>query len=270
MRDVTDMKLLLKLMYDGTAYHGFQYQPNAVSVQGVLTEKISAAFGFPCTVTGCSRTDSGVHALGYCAAVEPASGDVGEAWCSIPAGKVHRLLNMHLPDDISVIGACMTEDSFHPRYSAVSKEYIYLINDKPYPDPFKRNRAYHVKRPISDAGIELMNEAAGMLLGRHDFSGFMASGSSVKDTVRNLVRLDVQRRCDGEVVLTAAADGFLYNMVRILTGTLLDVASGKLSASDMKKILEKTDRSAAGFTAPAHGLYLNKVNYGEDIVFLAE
>ncbi len=264
------MKLLVKLMYDGTAYHGFQYQPNASSIQGVLTEKISDAFGFPCTVTGCSRTDSGVHALGYCAAVEPAAEIYGDTWCSIPPSKIHRLLNMYLPDDIAVIGACMVGGSFHPRYSAVSKEYVYLINDRPYPDPFQRFRAYHVKRSISDMQTEMMNAAAAELLGRHDFSGFMASGSSVKDTSRCLTHLDVRRREDGLLVLTAAADGFLYNMVRILTGTLLDVAWGKLSPSDMKGILESSDRTAAGFTAPAHGLYLNKVNYGEDIVFLAD
>lgn len=265
------MKLLLKIMYDGTGYHGFQYQPNAISVQEVLTERISSAFGMPCTVTGCSRTDAGVHALGFCAAVEPADEALGrEAWCTMPAGRIHRRLNTVFPDDIAVIGACITDDSFHPRYSALGKEYIYRIRDTVYPDPFDRNRAYQIRRTLSDDMIDEMNRAASSLMGRHDFCGFMASGSSVTDTVRNLKNLSVERVGEGEVILRAEADGFLYNMVRILTGTLLDVAYGKLSADDMEEILSSQTRSRAGFTAPAHGLYLNRVDYGDEVVFLAD
>lgn len=265
------MKLLLKIAYDGSAYHGFQYQPGAVSVQGVLTDAVSKAFGMECTVTGCSRTDAGVHALGFCAAVEPKDDSLkGESWCTVPAARVHRLLNMHLPDDIAVVGCARVNDSFHPRYAAVSKEYIYRICDSVCPDPFKRQRAYHVKRRISDGQLRLMNECAGILLGKHDFSGFMAQGSSVKDTVRTIYDLNVTRASENEVMLSVRGDGFLYNMVRIITGTLLDAAYGRLNADDVRRALEECDRTRAGATAPPTGLYLNRVEYEENIFFEAE
>ncbi|MBR6808191.1 MAG: tRNA pseudouridine(38-40) synthase TruA [Clostridia bacterium] len=265
------MKLLLKIAYDGAAYHGFQYQPNALSVQEVLTACVSKAFSVECTVTGCSRTDAGVHALGFCAAVEPKDeGLKGEKWCTVPPSKVHRLLNMHLPGDIAVTGAAVVDDSFHPRYSAHSKEYVYRICDSVYPDPFKRSRAYHIKRRLTDEQIKIMNEFGKILLGRHDFSGFMAQGSSVKDTVRTLYRLEVKRVSEFEVTLTVSGDGFLYNMVRIITGTLLDAAFGRITSEDVKNALEKCDRSRTGFTVPAEGLYLNRVEYGEITEFFAD
>ena len=264
------MKLLLKIKYDGGAYHGFQYQPNAPTVQGVLTEKISEAFGFPCTVTGCSRTDAGVHALGYCAAVEPCDdAKKGEPWCTIPDERVHRALNVVLPSDIAVVGACKVDDDFHPRYDTLWKEYVYMIADGVSPDPFLRGRAFHTKKHLSDADIAKMNEAAELLIGRHDFSTFMAQGSSVTDTVRTLFDLSVERSGEDSVKITARGDGFLYNMVRILAGTLLDVAAGKIAVPDMTEILESLDRSKAGFTAPACGLYLNRVDYGDKVEFKA-
>ena len=265
------MKLLLKIRYDGSAYSGFQCQPNAPTVQSVLTERFSQAFGFPCTVTGCSRTDAGVHALGYIAAVEPAENDKrGDEWCNIPVGKIHRVLNMNLPSDISVMGAAFVPDTFHPRYDTVSKEYLYLIDDSVYPDPFFRDRVWHLKRKVSDRGIELMNEGAKLLMGKHDFSSFMASGSSVTDTVRTLFELKAERDADGKIRITARGDGFLYNMVRILTGTLLDVAFEKIKVSQIKEILERCDRRLAGPTAPPCGLYLKEVTYSEVIDFSAE
>ena len=265
------MKLLLKVAYDGTSYHGFQYQPNAVSVQGVLTEYVSKAFGLECTVTGCSRTDSGVHAVGFCAAVEPKDDTLkGETWCTVPDSKVHRLLNMHLPNDIAVVGCVRVSDDFHPRYGAVSKEYVYKMTDSVSPDPFMHNRAYHLKRRLTDDQIELMNDTAKILIGKHDFSGFMAQGSSVKDTVRTIMSLKVERTANYNVELTVSGDGFLYNMVRIITGTLLDVAWGRLSKDDVRRALVNCDRSSAGFTAPAHGLYLNEVKYGENFEFYAD
>lgn len=264
------MKLLLKIKYDGGAYHGFQYQPNATSVQGTLTEKISEVFGFPCTVTGCSRTDAGVHALGYCAAVEPATEEKkGTFWCTIPEERVHRALNVALPDDIAVVGACKVDDDFHPRYDTLWKEYVYVISDGVSPDPFQRGRAYHAKKCLSDDDIAEMNEAAKFLLGRHDFSTFMAQGSSVTDTVRTLFDLSVRRTGENTVMITARGDGFLYNMVRILAGTLLDVVGGKITVADMPGILTSLDRSKAGFTAPACGLYLSHVEYGDKVDFKA-
>lgn len=268
------MKLLLKIMYDGSLYSGYQYQPNAATVQGVLTDKISEALGQRCFVTGCSRTDAGVHALGFCAAVEPAQkkdgGAYGDIWCTIPTEKLHRVINPILPNDISVVGACRVEDSFHPRYDARSKEYVYVISDGVCRDPFKFGRAYMLPSCITDDGLLKMREAAQQLVGRHDFSAFMAAGSSVKDTVRTLKRLEVERTDENTVTVTAAADGFLYNMVRILTGTLLDTARGKIDVGSIKEILDSRDRQRAGFTAPPCGLYLKSVDYGQNIEFKAE
>lgn len=266
-----NVKLLLKIRYDGTAYSGFQYQPTAPTVQGVLTAKLSETFGFPCTVTGCSRTDAGVHALGYVAAVEPVSEKLREGtWCPIPEGKIHRAVNMRLPDDISVIGAAFVPDSFHPRYDTVAKEYLYVIDDKVFPDPFLRGRAYHLKRPLTECQLDRMNSAAAYLVGKHDFSSFMAAGSSITDTVRTLYKLEVSRAPDGTVNIVARGDGFLYNMVRILAGTLIDAALGKTEVQDAEKILESCDRRCAGPTAPACGLYLREVVYAEEIRFSAE
>ena len=265
------MKILLKLMYHGGAYHGFQIQPDVVTVQGTLMKCFEKAFGFPCKVTGCSRTDAGVHARGYCCTVEPdESASVPPVWCTVPAGKLHRFLGIHLPEDIAVVGACYADDGFHPRYNAKSKEYLYVIRDSVTCDPFLADRQYQVKHYIDDAAVVRMNEAAEKLLGYHDFASFAASGSSIEDTRRTLHRLDVRRTGEFEVTVTAAGDGFLYNMVRILTGTLLEVASGKLSPEDMTDILESRDRRRAGFTVPAHGLYLNRVDYGDTIKFAAD
>ena len=265
------MKILLKLMYHGGAYHGFQVQPSEVTVQGTLAACLEKAFGFPCKVTGCSRTDAGVHARGYCCTVEPAeTAEAPQVWCTVPAGKIHRFLGIHLPADITVVGACYVDDSFHPRYNAVSKEYVYLIRDSVVCDPFLSDRQYQIKHRVTDDDLTRMNEAAEKLLGYHDFASFVASGSSIEDTRRTLYKLDARRTGEYEITVTAAADGFLYNMVRILTGTLLEVASSKLSPSDITEILESRDRRRAGFTAPAHGLYLNRVDYDIGVDFAAE
>ena len=152
------MKLLLKIMYDGRAYHGFQVQPNGISVQEALCTAGEKFFGFPVAVTGCSRTDSGVHALGFCAAVSPRDKALSRTeWCTVPAAKLHRAMAPYLPDDISVIAAAQVEDDFHPRYCAVEKEYIYKIWDAPYKDPFLRGRAYMTLRQLSDDDIARMN-----------------------------------------------------------------------------------------------------------------
>lgn len=262
------MKLLLRISYDGGAYHGFQYQTNAPTVQEVLTSAISAVMGFPCSVTGCSRTDAGVHAVGFCASVEPADPvSRGDSWCPIPTKRIPAAINSALPSDVAVTGALECTDNFHPRYSVLWKEYGYLIHDGEYPDPFTRKYAYCLRRRLTADSIRLMNEAAEKLIGRHDFAAFMASGSSVSDTTRNLMRLEAERLDERKVVVYARADGFLYNMVRILVGTLLDVASGKKTPDDAFEILKHRNRNLAGSTAPAHGLCLYRVNYGAEIDF---
>lgn len=265
------MKLLLKLSYDGSAYCGFQYQPNCPTVQGTLTTAFSEMFGFPCLVTGCSRTDAGVHALGYVASVEPAelSRRDGE-WWRIPTERIHRAAERYLPDDISLLGAAAVADSFHPRYSVSSKEYVYVIADSICRDPFMRGRAFRLGRVLDEKRISLMNEAAQQLVGRHDFSSFMSAGSRVSDTVRTLFSVRAERVSDGLVTVSVRGDGFLYNMVRIIVGTLLEAAFGGLDVSDVKTVLSSHDRRAAGATAPACGLYLREVFYPEDIRFAAE
>ena len=259
------MKLLLKIAYDGNGFRGFQYQPGERTVQGVLTETISEWLGMRCMVTGCSRTDAGVHALGFVVSVEPENGGSGD-WLPVPCGKVHRALSGYLPEDISVKGEALAEDGFHPRYSALCKCYEYRMYDSVALDPFSRDREWHLKRPISETGLQRMREAARHMEGIHDFRSFMASGSSVTDTVRNVSCISIER--NGErIVLNATANGFLYNMVRIITGTLVDCAYGTIEPDDIPAVIEARERSAAGRTAPACGLYLKEVKYGNNVEF---
>lgn len=265
------MKLLLKIMYDGTAYCGFQSQKNGYSVQEILTKAISALTGMDCTVTGCSRTDAGVHALGFCAAVCPAAAvspdnpQSAENWLTIPLEKLPRAAEKFLPPDISIYAAAVMDDSFHPRYDVASKEYIYKITDTPYRNPFTAGRVWQLKRPISEEGLRQMSFAAEKIHGYRDYSSFMAAGSKIVDARRNVSRCTINREPDGIITLRISADGFLYNMVRIITGTLIDTAYGTFSPDDMDRIIEAKDRSAAGRTAPACGLYLNEVTYHQPI-----
>lgn len=257
------MRLLLKIIYDGTAYAGYQAQPDVPSIQGALTEAISSALGMKCSVTGCSRTDAGVHALGFVAAVEPV-GNHADDWLLIPVGRVHRAAARYLPCDISICGEALVDDDFHPRYSVKLKEYLYRMYDTPYADPFLTHRAWHLKRQITDEGIARMNRCAELIVGRRDFSSFMASGSKIVNAVREVCSLTVERRGDF-IELRISADGFLYNMVRIITGTLIDCAYGTIEPCDITGIIEAKDRTRAGRTAPPEGLYLANVKYGREI-----
>lgn len=239
---------------------GYQYQPDVRTVQGTLTSAVSSCFGREMKITGCSRTDAGVHALGFCCTAEPA-GEYADGWLRIPVGKVHRALSRFLPEDIAVAGESEAADDFHPRYSVVSKEYIYRMYDTVGTDPFLNGRAWHLKHPVASEGLVRMNEGARALIGSHDFTSFMASGSKIEDARRTIESLSVTR--DGSMLtLRVRADGFLYNMVRIITGTLADCAYGTIDPAELGRILEKRDRCAAGKTAPADGLYLNDVTYG--------
>jgi len=265
------MKILLRIRYNGTNYCGFQAQPNGVSVQSVLTESFSRLFGFPCNITGCSRTDSGVHALGFCAALEPREEERRlQKWCSIPVGRIHRAVNVLLPEDIAVSAAAEVEDDFHPRYNVTKKTYEYHIADSPARDPFQHLRAYHALCAVGDAGLEKMRSAAALFVGRHDFSGYMASGSKITDAVRTVADAGVERRADGMLVYRVTADGFLYNMVRIMAGTLLDCAYGRKTVQDAEAALLTGERARAGFTAPGHGLYLCRVEYDRPVLWMCE
>ena len=252
------MKILLKISYLGTAYCGYQVQPNGVSIQQRLNEAALGVFGFPCDIVGCSRTDSGVHANMFCATIARKGAESLET--AIPIDRVPFALSAYLPQDICVYAAGWVSDDFHARYDVVEKEYIYRFYNRPVRDPFEEGRSAHVPKPITREGLEKMRLAAATLCGTHDFSAYMAKGSSVKSTVRTITHADVTRNGD-VIVFRVAANGFLYNMVRILAGTLLDVGQEKITVEEFVAVTEGCDRSRAGATMPACGLYLNRVIY---------
>ena len=252
------MKILLHISYIGTEYCGYQVQPNGVSVQQKLNEAAKQLFGYDCDIVGCSRTDSGVHANQFCATVTKKKECFLDT--SIPASKIAQAMTFWLPEDISVFAAEEVDDNFHPRYDVRYKEYVYKIWNAPIRNPFLNGLAWHSPKKIDNCALEKMREAAAHFVGKHDFASFMAADSTVSETVRTVYEAKVER--DGNLItFRVSADGFLYNMVRIFTGTLVDVAYGKISPDDIPSIIEARDRRAAGSTAPAHGLYLNRVVY---------
>lgn len=244
------MKVLLELSYDGTDYHGWQVQPGRVTVQSTVQDACERVFGARLPVTGCSRTDSGVHARRFYCTVE---GDI-----TVPCERIPAALNSLLPPDISVLSAVAVADSFHPRYDCLGKEYCYSIYTGKVRDPLNYKHSWQLCRPLD---AEAMRCAARHFIGTHDFAAFCASGSSVTDTVRTVSSLEIKAEDDGYVKVCVSADGFLYNMVRIIVGTLVKVGMGKLDAESIDEIIESRDRSKAGNTAPACGLYLNQVFY---------
>lgn len=252
------MKILLHISFLGTNYSGYQVQKGHATIQGTLCEAATKVFGVKCDITGCSRTDSGVHANEFCATASEHGKKILET--TIPIEKIPLAFVSVLPDDISVISAEMVDDDFHARYDVEYKEYVYKIYNGPIPDPFYADRSLHYPRAIDEKALDKMREGAKCFVGTHDFSSYMASGSDIKDTVRTVLDADVTREGDF-VVFKVSADGFLYNMVRIFTGTLLGVAEGKISPDDIPKITDAHDRRLAGVTAPAKGLYLNRVVY---------
>ena len=227
-------------------------------MQGALCDAAERVFSAPCDVTGCSRTDSGVHANEFCATVTYRKKSGIDT--TIPIDKIPIAFSSVLPPDISVFGAEWVSEDFHPRYDVLYKEYEYRIYNKPLPDPFLFGRCWHYPREIDGAALEKMKEAAKHFVGKKDFAAYMAAGSDIKDTVRTVFSADVEREGD-VIVFRVSADGFLYNMVRILTGTLVSVAQGKLEPEDIPNVTASLDRKKAGATAPPSGLYLNRVVY---------
>jgi tRNA pseudouridine38-40 synthase len=247
------MTYLAKIKYLGTHFHGFQVQPGLRTVQGELNAALDLAFGLPCKVTGCSRTDAGVHANEFCVKVDCDGG-------TIPADKLPIAVSRFLPNDLSLFYAEECSEGFHPRYDVKEKEYLYrIINSRIY-DPFEFGRAWFVARPITDEGIERMRDASKYIMGKKDFATFMAEGSDIVDTVRTVTNLSVEKNGD-LIEIRICADGFLYNMVRIIVGTLTEVAFGRFDPEEMPDIIASKDRTRAGMTAPADGLYLNSVKY---------
>ena len=243
---------LFKIKYDGFAFHGWQIQPNGVTVQQCVTDAFERIFSQKVTVHGCSRTDAGVHANEFCFNCRIET--------DMPCDRIICALNAVLPEETAVTDCREVSDGFHARFDCKGKEYVYIINNSAVRDPFSLHTAYHYKYRLDEKQLDLQ---AKDFIGRHDFAAFCASGSSVKDTVRTVYDFTVER--DGDrVIFKISGDGFLYNMVRIAVGTLLDISRGRLEAGSVPQIIESRDRSRAGVTAPACGLYLNKVFYGEN------
>ena len=252
------MKLLLHVSFMGTNYCGYQVQPNGITVQQKLNEAARALFGYECDIIGCSRTDSGVHANQFCVTVSKKG--VNSLDTTIPTERIPQAIAPYLPDDIAVFDAQQVSESFHPRYDVKYKEYVYQIWNRPERNPFVYDRSWHYPKHISDKALAQMNLAAAHFVGTHDFASYMASDSKICDTVRTIYEAEVIRK-DDMVIFRVCANGFLYNMVRILTGTLLAVAEGKITPNDIPLITDAKDRRFAGITVPAHGLFLNRVVY---------
>ena len=244
-------RLLLKIRYNGSGFVGWQVQKNGKSVQEQMQDAIEEIFGERVGVTGCSRTDSGVHAMEYCLCFDPPR--------PMELKRIPWALNSVLPVDISVLSCEEVEEDFHPRYYAVAKEYIYRFYDGFAPDPFKNGLSFHERKGLDE---RKMNEAAKNFLGTHDFAAFMSTGSKIEDTVRTIYLSQVTRE-GNDVIFRVVGDGFLYNMVRIMAGTLLFVSMGKINSADIPSIIDKKNRALLGKTMPPYGLYLNKVYYDE-------
>lgn len=241
--------LLITIKYDGSAYHGWQVQKNALTVQEVFQNAVEKVFLSRLDVKGCSRTDTGVHANMYCVSLKTDM-DI------TPYGVI-MALNSNLPRDIAVVDCREVDDDFHPRYSCKSKEYIYKIYNGRIRNPFDADYALHYNRPID---AEYLNREAQAFVGKYDYSGFCSANSDVEDTVRDVKSFSVWREGD-YVYFKVEADGFLYNMVRIMVGTLLFVNEGKIKEGELKDVILSKDRKRAGKTASPNGLYLNKINY---------
>lgn len=247
-------RLLLTLRYDGTRYHGWQVQPNGVTVQQVMQDAVERLTGVRSGLTGCSRTDAGVHANMFCCTLDTA--------CPLRGDKMAAALNAHLPADVAVYGCREVPADFHPRYMAAGKRYVYRIWNAPARNPFWQGYALHRQRRLDG---RRMDEAAAAYCGTHDFTAFCSAGSAVEDRVRTVRRCGVSRQGD-LVTFTVEADGFLYNMVRIMVGTLLDMDAGRIPWDALPAILLSRDRDRAGATAPACGLYLDEVFYPDAAV----
>lgn len=242
--------IFIKMQFIGTNYCGYQVQKNGVTIMQKIGEAIYSVMGEQVDVKGCSRTDSGVHANEYCLNFKTES--------TIPCENILRGLNHYLPQDIAVFSCEEKPLDFHARYNCTAKEYIYKIYNGKVRNPFYEGFALHVWKPID---VDKLNRAAGQFVGRYDFSSFCsANAKPMESNVRTVMEAEVTREGD-MVIFRVKADGFLYNMVRIMVGTLLFVHMGKIDENDILNIIKKKDRAYAGKTAAPYGLYLNRVFY---------
>lgn len=242
-------RILLTVSYDGTAYAGWQFQNNGPSIQEELEKALEKALGCFTRVTGASRTDAGVHALGQRAHFDTVS--------NIPPDKYPFVLNRFLPRDIRVVEGKQAADDFHARFDAAGKLYTYRIHNAPHPSAIYRNCTAHFPYPLDE---KIMHEAGQQILGTHDFAAFAAAGGSAKTTIRTIDFLSVIRQ-DQEVILQVHGNAFLYNMVRIIAGALMGIGQGKLPFDCLSRALQSGNRLDLGVTAPACGLELTRVEY---------
>ena len=241
------MRYFAKIRYLGTNFHGFQVQPEKRTVQSVLSNGLFQALGYPCKVTGCSRTDAGVHALEQCFSFKT----------NFSPNKLPLALNSKLPDDIKILWAKEVEPNFHARYSAHKKTYIYRLKTETIQSPFDYDTTAYIPYKLD---LKKMQEAAKYFIGTHNFKAFCSAGTSVPTFEREIYSLKITRE-NNTCTFEICGNGFLYNMVRIIVGTLVDVGRGKLKPLDIEKILISTKRESAGKTMPAKGLFLKCVEY---------
>lgn len=241
--------LLLTLRYNGTAFHGWQVQPNGNTIQQELCNAFKRLSGNDENIIGCSRTDSGVHANMFCCNVRTE--------CSVSVEKIPDALNFYLPPLIAVYDCKEVDFDFHARYDCKGKEYVYLIYNGKHRNPFYENKAMFYPYELD---AEMLDNEAKSFIGVHDFSAFCSAGSEVEDKVREIYDCSVKRNGD-LIEIKVSGNGFLYNMVRIIVGTLLDIQKGKIEKGSIEKIIVSCNRENAGVTAEPRGLYLNKVFY---------
>ena len=260
----TTRRILLRVAYDGPNYHGWQVQPNAKTIEGELNRVLTQLTGEKIQVTGASRTDAGVHALGNVAVFDTAS--------KIPAEKFSYALNQRLPEDIVIQSSLQVADDFHPRHCDCCKTYEYDILNRTFPLPAYRNTAYVL---YGDLDLDAMRRACQAFPGEHDFASFCAAGAQVQTTVRTIYSLEVleqplavtgrgvssQRSPERLLTIRVRGNGFLYNMVRIIAGTLVEVGRGHIRPEEVEGIIAACDRAKAGPTAPARGLRLVEIKY---------
>ena len=242
-------RVKLVVAYDGTAYHGWQFQPEQPTIEGVLNWALEDLLNEDTEVIGASRTDTGVHALGNVCVFDTES--------RIPGEKFAAALNTRLPEDIRIMHSEECEPDFHPRYDAHDKLYEYRITRTKTMLPTKRLYSTHIYYPLD---VQRMRQAASYLVGRHDFAAFCSAGSTVKDTVRTVLAVDVVEENE-DLLIRVKGEGFLYNMVRIIAGTLINVGSGRMKPEAVKNAVMGASRELSGPTAPAKGLTLVEINY---------
>ncbi|WBW98026.1 tRNA pseudouridine(38-40) synthase TruA [Oceanirhabdus sp. W0125-5] len=239
----------LEVQYNGAKYYGWQKQKTHITVQEVLEKTLSKLLKEEIEVTGCSRTDSKVHALKYVCNFKSKT--------NIPCEKIKYALNPILPDDIVVLNSIEVDNMFHSRYSCIGKTYLYKILNREVRGVFGREGIYHYKDHLC---LEKMKLASKYFIGTHDFNAFKSTGSSVKSTIRTIESISIIKN-DQEIIIEVTGDGFLYNMVRIIVGTLIQVGINKIEPEYIQTILKSKDRKLAGPTAPAEGLYLKEIYF---------